>query len=217
MIVLGLTGSIGMGKSTAAEMLRRMGIPVCDSDAIVHRLLGAGGAAVAPIQRAFDNVVENGAVDRPALGKQVFGDADALKQLEDIVHPLVHAAQADFLRTMTRRGELLVVLDVPLLFEGGNDRYCDATIVVTAPRFLQEQRVLGRPGMTRDRLAGTLARQMPDSEKRRRADFVVQTGIGRRHTLNRLIEIVTLMKGRHGTKWPAISPERRGADARGRS
>lgn len=206
-----------MGKSTAAGMLRRMGIPVCDSDAIVHRLLAAGGAAVEPIGRAFDNVVRKGAVDRPALGRQVFGNPKALRKLESIVHPLVHARQAAFLKTMARRGEPIVVLDVPLLFEGGNDRCCDATIVVTAPRFLQEQRVLRRPGMTRDRLAGTLARQMPDAEKRRRADFVVQTGIGRRHTLNRLVEIVTLMKGRRGRKWPTITPEKWIGHARSRS
>ncbi len=214
MIVLGLTGSIGMGKSTAAGMLHRMGIPICDSDAIVHRLLARGGAAVAPIGRAFDGVVHNGAVDRAALGRQVFGNAEALRTLEEIVHPLVHAAQARFLETMARRRRPIVVLDVPLLFEGGSDRCCDATIVVTAPRFLQEQRVLRRPGMTRERLAGTLARQMPDAEKRRRADFVVQTGIGRYHTLKRLKQVVASMEGRRGHKWPAVSPEEKGSHAR---
>jgi len=217
MIVLGLTGSIGMGKSTAAGMFRRMGIPVCDSDAIVHRLLAKGGAAVGPIGRAFDGVVRDGAVDRSALGRQVFGDPEALRKLEAIVHPLVHASQARFLRVTMRRREAIVVLDVPLLFEGGTDRCCDATVVVTAPRFLQEQRVLSRPGMTRERLVGTLARQMPDAEKRHRADFVVQTGIGRRHTLKRLADIVTLMKVRRGTKWPAASPERWAGHARSRT
>jgi len=202
MIVLGLTGSIGMGKSTAAAMLRRMGVPVCDSDAIVHALLGPGGAAVAPVGRAFDGVVRDGAVDRAALGRRVFGDRAALQRLEAIVHPLVRRAQLRFLRQATARGAPLAVLDVPLLFESGTDALCDATVTLTAPRFLQEQRVLARPGMTRDRLAATLARQMPDAEKRRRADFVVQTGLGYRPTLNRLGEIVRLLRTRRGAHWP---------------
>jgi dephospho-CoA kinase len=189
MVILGLTGSIGMGKSTAAAMLRRMGIPVCDSDALVHGLYARGGAA-------------DGAVDRQALGARVFGEPQALGVLESILHPRVHAAQAQWLRRCCARGEAVVVLDVPLLFEVGTDARCDATIVLTCPRFLQEQRVLARPGMTRERLAGILARQIPDGEKRRRADFVVQTGLGRGYTLQRLHTIVTLMRRRRGRKWP---------------
>ena len=215
MIVLGLTGSIGMGKSTAAGMLRRMGIPVCDSDAIVHRLLGPGGAAVGPVGRAFEGVVKNRAVDRAALGQLVFTNPASLHRLEAIVHPLVHATQRDFLKRMAARRERVVVLDVPLLFEVGSDALCDATIVVTAPRFLQEQRVLCRPGMTRARMAGALARQMPDHEKRRRADFVVQTGRGKRDTLNQLAEIVTLVRDWQPSKWPPRAWAR-GENARNR-
>ena len=192
MVILGLTGSIGMGKTTAANMLRRMGLPVCDSDAVVHALMAKGGAAVGPVDEAFPGVVTDGAVDRAALGKQVFGN----------LHPLVYEAQRRFLRQAAMRGERLAVLDIPLLFEGGSDQWCDAIVVVSAPAFLQAQRVMARPGMTAERLAATLARQMSDAEKRRRADFVVPTGLGRRLTLNRLREIVTLLRARRGTKWP---------------
>lgn len=202
MIVVGLTGSIGMGKSTAAAMLRRMGVPVCDSDAVVHELLGPSGAAVGPVGRAFEGVLRDGAVDRAALGDQVFGDRAALTRLEAIIHPLVRQAQFRFLKAAVVGRAPLVVLDVPLLYESGTDALCDVAITVTAPRFLQEQRVLSRPGMTRARLAATLARQMPDGEKRRRADFVIQTGRSRRHTLNRLGAIVTLLRGRRGAHWP---------------
>lgn len=202
MVILGLTGSIGMGKTTAADMLKRMGIPVCDSDAVVHALLAKGGAAVGPVGAAFSGVVREGAVDRAALGKQVFGDAAALHLLEGILHPLVYEAQRRFLRQAAMRGAPIAVLDVPLLFEGGSDQWCDAVLVVSAPEFLQTQRVMARPGMTLARLTATLARQMSDAQKRKRADFVVPTGLGRRLTLNRLREIVTLLAQRQGTKWP---------------
>jgi len=203
MIILGLTGSIGMGKTTAATMLRAMGLRICDSDAIVHELLGKGGGAVDAIAGEFGNVVHDGAVDRPALGQAVFSDPDALKRLEAVLHPMVQAAQADFLKNAALNGAQIAVLDVPLLFEVGTDRLCDAVIVVTAPRFLQEQRVLLRPGMTPERFRATLARQLPDVEKRRRADFVVHTGLGKCHTYRRLREIVRQMRGRRGTKWPS--------------
>lgn len=202
MVILGLTGSIGMGKTTAANMLRRMGIPVCDSDAVVHALMAKDGAAVGPVDEAFPGVVTDGAVDRAALGKQVFGNPDALHRLEGILHPRVYDAQRRFLRQAAMRGERLAVLDIPLLFEGGSDQWCDAIVVVSAPAFLQAQRVMARPGMTAERLAATLARQMSDAEKRRRADFVVPTGLGQRLTLNRLREIVTLLGAWRGTKWP---------------
>lgn len=202
MVILGLTGSIGMGKTTAANMLRRMGIPVCDSDAVVHALLAKGGAAVGPVGDAFPGVVTHGAVDRAALGKQVFGNPEALHRLESILHPLVYETQRRFLRQAATRGDPIAVLDVPLLFEGGSDQWCDAVLVVSAPAFLQTQRVMARPGMTAERLTATLARQMSDAEKRRRADFVVPTGLGQRLTLNRLSEIVTLLSQRQGTKWP---------------
>lgn len=201
MIILGLTGSIGMGKTTAAKMLRRMGLRICDSDAVVHKLLGKGGGAVDVIDAEFRNVVRDGAVDRAALGQAVFSDEQALKKLEAILHPMVQATQGEFLRNAALNGVEIAVLDVPLLFEVGTDRRCDAIIVVTAPLFLQEQRVLRRPGMTPERLRATLARQLPDAEKRRRADFIVHTGLGKCHTYARLREIVMQMRHKRGTKW----------------
>ena len=194
MVILGLTGSIGMGKTTAVGMFRTLGVPVYDSDAVVHCLLGPGGDAVAAIGQAFPRVVVDGAVDRKALGERVFGDPDALKILESIVHPLVRRARGKFLKAAAARREKIVVLDFPLLFETDGEEVCDAVIVVSAPRFLQEARVLARGGMTREKLAGVLARQMPDSEKRRRADFVVPSGLGRAVTLRRLKQIVTLFR-----------------------
>lgn len=179
MIVLGLTGSIAMGKSTTAAALRRLQIPVHDSDAVVHRLLSRGGAAVAAVAREFPDVVTDGAVDRRLLGNRVFSDPAALRRLEQIVHPLVRADKRRFMAAQVRRGAKLVVLDVPLLFEGGQSREVDAILVVTAPRFLQTQRALRRPGMSQEKLAGIRARQMPDLEKRRRADFVLHTGLSR--------------------------------------
>jgi len=193
MVILGLTGSIGMGKSTAAAMFRQMGIRVYDSDASVHRLLGQSGRAVPAIVAAFPGVVEDGAVNRKALGEQVFGDADALKKLEAIVHPLVRRVQEDFIKRAAARREKIVVLDVPLLFETDGDEVCDAVIVVSAPCFLQQARVLARGGMTKEKFDAVLARQMSDLEKRRRADFVVPSGLGRAVTLRRLKEIVTLV------------------------
>lgn len=202
MVILGLTGSIGMGKSTAATMLRRLGVPVHDSDAAVHDMLAKGGSAVAPIVDAFPGVDRDGAVDRQELGRRVFGDPEALRTLEDIIHPRVHRSQEAFLRRAAARRASLAVLDIPLLFETNGDERCDATVVVSAPSFLQRQRVLGRPGMTEDKLDGILSRQMPDAEKRRRADFVVPTNGARRLTLNRLRAIVRFLKTRRGRKWP---------------
>ena len=166
MVILGLTGSIGMGKSTAASLLRRQGVWVHDADATVHRLFAKGGAAVTPVGRAFPGVVRNGAVDRAALGKRVFGDAKALRRLETIVHPLVRAHTDRFLAAAARARRRLVVLDIPLLLETGGGR-SDAVVVVTAPPFIQAQRVLARPRMTPERLEAILCQQMPDREKRR--------------------------------------------------
>ena len=202
MVILGLTGSIAMGKSTAAAMLRRLGVAVCDSDAIVHRLLAKGGKAVPAVGRAFGGVVKGGAVDHGLLARRVFDDGEALARLESILHPLVHEAQTRFLKRAAARRDRLVVLDVPLLYETGGEARCDAVIVVSAPRFLQVGRALGRPGMSRERLDGIDARQMPDAEKRRRADFVVDTGSGRRRTLRQLRRIVTMAATRPGAKWP---------------
>jgi dephospho-CoA kinase len=194
--ILGLTGSIGMGKSTAASMLRRLGVPVFDSDAAVHRLLAKGGAAVAKVREAFPDVVKDGAVDRQALGARVFADPAALTRLEAIVHPLVRREERRFLRAAARRRAPVVVLDIPLLFESGGEGRCDASMLVTAPRAIQEARVLARPGMTRAKLAGIRARQMPESEKRKRADFVLLTSGGKRRTFEVLRGVVRTMRQR---------------------
>lgn len=202
MVILGLTGSIGMGKTTAAKMFRRLGVPVHDADAAVHRLLGPGGAAVAQVEAAFPGVVKKGAVDRRELGRRVFGDAAALARLEALLHPPVRRAALDFLKRQARRRRKLVVLDIPLLFETGGDRLCDATVVVSAPPGVQESRVLSRPGMTRQRFRAILAQQMSDREKRRRADFVVRTGRGKHDTLRSLAAIVRLARTWRGRHWP---------------
>jgi dephospho-CoA kinase len=194
MIVIGLTGSIGMGKSTAAAMFRRLGCPVHDADATVHRLTGPGGAAVAAIEAAFPGVTANGAVDRAKLGPQVFGDPAALKRLEAILHPLVAAKRDQFLKSNALQHRRVVVLDVPLLFETGGERYCDLTVVVTAPAIIQAQRVLARPGMTPEKLRDIRARQMPEAEKRRRADILVWTSLGKAPVLRQLANILTLVR-----------------------
>jgi dephospho-CoA kinase len=193
-IILGLTGSIGMGKSTAASALRQMGVPVHDADASVHHLMNHGGAAVGFVEAAFPGTAPGGAIDRKALGARVSADPAALKRLESILHPMVRAQEQIFLRTARARRHPVVVLDIPLLYETGGDKRCDAVIVVTAPKFLQDQRVLKRPGMTRQRLNEILAKQMPDAEKRRRADFVVQTGNGKRATRQALARILDRLK-----------------------
>jgi len=179
MKILGLTGGIGTGKSTAAAMLRRMGVAVFDADAQVHRLLGPGGAAVHEVAKAFPDAVKAGAIDRASLGATAFADPAALKRLEAILHPRVRAQGRLFLKTQRARRARVAVLDIPLLYETGQDRRCDAVAVVWAPAFLQRARVLSRPGMSRERLASILARQMPIQAKRRRADFAVPSGLGR--------------------------------------
>jgi dephospho-CoA kinase len=186
-IRLGLTGSIGMGKSTAALALKRLGLPVHDADAVVHRLLAPGGGAVAAVLAGFPDVgTTAGGIDRQKLGARVFGDAAGLKRLEAILHPLVGAAKQRFLAAAARRRASMVVLDVPLLYETGGERACDAVLVVSAPSFLQRQRVMRRPGMTPAKFLAILAKQMPDAEKRRRTPHVIPTGLGRRLTLDRL-------------------------------
>jgi dephospho-CoA kinase len=178
MIVLGLTGSIGMGKSTTAQMFREAGVPVWDADAAVHQLYSQGGAAVGPVNEAFRGVVKDGAVDRAALAEALKQDAAAWKKLEAIVHPLTRASQQAFLRKALETNERAVVLDIPLLMETGQDKFMDAVVVVSAPAGVQRARVLERPGMTEERFAAILAKQTPDAEKRNRADFVINTGLG---------------------------------------
>ena len=183
-------------------MFQRMGIPVYDSDASVHDVLAKGGAAVGPIERAFPGVVVGGAVDRDALGKRVFGDDAALNSLESIVHPLVRQAQDRFLQRCARRHVRLVVLDVPLLFEVNLDIRCDVTMVVSAPAFIQSARVMARCGMTREKFEGIMNRQIPDVIKRRRANFVVPSSLGRAETLRHLARIARLMKEASPNRWP---------------
>jgi len=175
MFVIGLTGSIAMGKSTTARLFAEEGVPVHDADAAVHRLYE--GAAVARIEAAFPGVTRDGKVDRTALGQRVAGDKEALRRLEQIVHPLVRGTEAEFLGRAEASGAKVVVLDIPLLFETGGDKRVDAVVVVSAPAEMQRARLLER-GIGMDRLEALLARQMPDAEKRARADFVVDSSQG---------------------------------------
>ncbi len=176
MLVLGLTGSVAMGKSTTARFFAEEGVPVHDADAVVHRLYE--GDAVPVIEAAFPGTTAGGKVDRVKLGTRVMGDLAALRQLEAIVHPMVQDAEARFLAEAEAKGAPVAVLDIPLLFETGGEQRVDAVVVATAPPEVQRARVLERPGMTEQRLEAMLARQMPDSEKRLRADFVVDTSRG---------------------------------------
>jgi len=202
MMIVGLTGSIGMGKSTAARMLRQMGVPVYDADANVHALQAKGGAALPAIEAAFPGVVKDGVLDRQALGARVFGNKEALRKLESIVHPLVGQRQRAFLKRAARRGEKLVVLDIPLLFEGAGERRVDATLVVSAPAFLQRHRVMARPGMSAERFLGILRQQVPDAEKRRNATIVIPTGLGLAPTRLALAKAIAKLKQRRGRFWP---------------
>ena len=190
MIILGLTGSIAMGKSTAAAMFRRLGVRVFDADRSVHHALATNLEAIAAIAAAFPGVVRNGVVERAALAEAVFCDDAALTRLEHILHPLVDAAQERFLKIAARHRAPLVVLDIPLLLETGRERACDAVAVVSAPAFVQEQRLRARPGMDRRRIEKTLARQMPDAEKRRRADYIIPTGRSRGETMRTIKRMV---------------------------
>jgi dephospho-CoA kinase len=207
MFVLGLTGSIAMGKSTAAETFRSLAVPVLDADLAVHGLLAPGGAAVGAVIRAFPGCEDGrGGVDRRRLGQRVFEDPAALARLEAIVHPLVRAAQRRFLARCAADGEPLAVLDIPLLLETGVERLVDAVAVVSAPALLQRQRALRRPGMSSERLQAIRARQMPDEEKRRRADFVISTGLSRRHAVATIARLVDRLRGFPGRVWPARWP-----------
>jgi dephospho-CoA kinase len=195
-VVIGLTGSIGMGKSRSADAFRRLGVPVHDADSEVHKLLREDRAAIAEVAQAFPGVVEDGAVDRAALGRRVFADTSALARLERILHPRVQAGALSFVRR-ARCGRIpMVVLDVPLLFETGGERRCDAVVVVSAPAFVQTARVLQRKGMTRDRLTVILDLQMADRLKQQRARFVVPTGLTRRESLQALARIARLFRRR---------------------
>jgi dephospho-CoA kinase len=204
MIVLGLTGSIGMGKSTTTAMFAEMGALIWNADDAVHALYAKGGAAVAPVGEAFPGVVIDGAVDRSRLAGALGRDGDAFRRLEVIVHPLVVKGRLEALAAAEARGVRLAVLDIPLLFETGGDAAVDAVVVVTAPAAIQAERVLARPGMTRERFEAILARQLPDEEKRRRADFVIDTSLGLESARARVEGIVGMVLA------PGWTPPRRG-------
>ncbi|WP_439572281.1 dephospho-CoA kinase [Phreatobacter sp.] len=193
MLVLGLTGSIGMGKSTTARFFRELGIPVHDADAAVHRLYA--GEAVPLIEAAFPGTTAGGRVDRDRLGAAVIGNPEALKRLEAIVHPLVGKAEREVRTRAAAAGHQLLVLDIPLLFETGGEARVDAVAVVSAPKSVQRERVLARPGMTEAKLDGILARQMPDEDKRRRAHFVIDTGRGMDAARRQVADVVKALAG----------------------
>jgi dephospho-CoA kinase len=189
--IIGLTGGIGMGKSTAAAAFRRARIPVFDADLAVHRMQARGGRAVRAIEAAFPGTTANGAVDRAALRNAVLGNREALTRLEHILHPMVEAEERDFVGRARRAGRRAVVLDIPLMFEVKGDERVDTVVVVSAPRAIQIHRVSLRRRMSKADVEAIIARQMPDAEKRRRADLVVRTGLSRNHTLrilNRFIQ-----------------------------
>jgi len=194
MLILGLTGSIGMGKSTTAAMFRDLGVPVYDADAAVHAAYAKGGACVEPLRAAFPGVVKDDTVDREALRRAVLGRPDEIKRLNSIVHPIVRALQKAFRDAARTAGADLVVLDVPLLFETGGDTRVDAVAVVTAPPEIQRERVLAREGMSVERMAALLAQQTPDAEKRAQADFVIDTSLGLEPARRQVAEIVAVMR-----------------------
>jgi dephospho-CoA kinase len=193
MIVLGLTGSIGMGKSTTAKMFREAGVPVHDSDETVHRLYA--GKAAPLIEEAFPGTVRDGAVDRAQLAAQVLGRPDAMRKLEAIIHPLVRADADAFVARHRAAKAPLVVLDIPLLFETGGRSRVDKVVVVTAPAEVQRERVLARPGMTEEKLAAILASQVPDAEKRRQADFIIDSSQGLESARAEVARIITDLTG----------------------
>jgi dephospho-CoA kinase len=202
MIILGLTGSIGMGKSTTAAMFREAGVPVYDADAAVHAAYARGGACVEPLGAAFPGVIKDGAVDREALRQAVLGDPAAMQRLNGVVHPIVGGLRNHFFEDAAASGADMVVLDIPLLYETGAEARMDAVAVATAPYELQRERVLQRQGMTPERLDAILAHQMPDAEKRARADFLIDTSHGLEPVRRQVAEIIDIMRD------PARRPKR---------
>lgn len=195
-LIVGLTGSIGMGKSETARLFARLGIPVYDADSAVHRLYMPGGGAAAAIAAFFPECVAEGRVDRVCLADKVRKHPSALARLETIVHPLIASDQQVFIEQATARGAEMIVLDIPLLFETGKERDMDAVVVVSAPQNVQHARVLARPGMSEEVLDRILARQMPDVDKRARANFLVETDKGIDHAFEQVKAIVAALKER---------------------
>ncbi|MDX5365829.1 MAG: dephospho-CoA kinase [Alphaproteobacteria bacterium] len=198
MLLVGLTGSIGMGKSETAKMFRALGVPVYDADAAVHKLYEKGGKAVEPIRTAFPSAIADDAVDRKELSRCVLGLPDEMRKLEAIVHPLVGEAQMNFLRENMEAGAHMVVLDIPLLYETGGETRVDVVVVVSAPYDLQKTRVLARPDMDEAKFAAIHAKQVPDAEKRKRADFIVESDKGLDHARAQVAAIVEALKSREG-------------------
>ena len=200
MIILGLTGSIGMGKSATAAMFAEAGLPVYDADAAVHAIYEKGGAAVGPLSERFGDILKDGAVDRAALRAKVVDNPDAMKDLEAIVHPLVGLSQLNFRQQALDSGAKIAVLDIPLLYETGGDQRCDHVAVVTAPAEVQKERVLSRGEMSEDQFEQIRAKQMPDAEKRARADFVISTAYGFDFTRAHVQVIIDLLSGLESTE-----------------
>lgn len=201
MVILGLTGSIGMGKTTTAGLFRALGVPVHDADVAVHEMMAQNGEAVTAVGEVFPDALIDDRIDRKILGGLVFNDDDALDELESILHPLVRQREYKFLAHHARQGRTLVVLDIPLLFETGGEQRCDGIVVVTAPPLIQRQRVLRRPGMTPERFDAILSRQMPDEEKCEYADFLVPTGMGVAFSLRVVRDIVKVAKAIPAKQW----------------
>ena len=194
MLILGLTGSIGMGKTETAKMFRSLGIPVFDADAAVHALYAKGGAAVDVVEEAFPGVTVDGAIDRDRLGQAVLGDGEAIARLESIVHPLVRRSQLEFREQAEAEGADIAVLDIPLLFETGGEARVDKIVVVSAPADIQRRRVLARPGMSEGKFDAILAKQLPDAEKRARADFIIETDSGLDDALRQVKTLVESLR-----------------------
>jgi dephospho-CoA kinase len=209
MLIVGLTGSLAMGKSETARMFGELGCPVFDADAEVHRLYTAGGAAVAPVAALFPAALVDGAIDRAKLSALLLADPSALPQLESIVHPLVRDAEARFIAAARDADQPFVILDIPLLFETGRDSAVDRIVVVSAPAAIQRQRALARPAMTEEKLEQLLSRQTSDADKRARADFIVETGRGLDDAFDQVRRIVSRLREEAGH-------DSTGADARDR-
>ena len=201
MLIIGLTGSIGMGKSETARMFARHGVPVCDADALVHGLYEKGGAAVIPVSEVFPEACVEGRIDRERLSAFVLGKPDQLRRLEQIVHPLVGQAQAQFLQAHAARGTEMVLLDIPLLLDAQGPRRVDVVVVVSAPAEIQRERVLARPGMTVEKFEVILRKQVPDEIKRAKADFVIDTSKGFDYAEGQVVAIITALRGRRGEIW----------------
>lgn len=198
MIVLGLTGSIGMGKTTVTGQFADAGAATTNADAIVHRLLAEDEKVIAAIKQQFPAAIEEGKVSRQKLGAAVFGDDAAIRTLEQILHPRVRAAEIAFVLKAQKEGKELVVLDIPLLYESGADSRCDAVVVVTAPEDVQRERVMSRPHMTEEKFHVILSRQMPDAEKRKRADFIIETHKGLEHSAEAVHIVIAALKNKEG-------------------